>query len=197
MIAHSRVARKRLAKVPPIRKMPRTIRSLTGQNHGTSPTMPEMRPPRPGELAIELPDQFDASLYFIGRIRTPWKTLAECPKSTSLRRDVEATVEVDPRYILALKDVQLLSHLILLYWLDRSARNLVLQAPSHVPEPRGTFALRSPVRPNPIGLAVVELVKVDGSKLTIRNIDCLDGTPLIDIKPYHASSDSVPDARRP
>ena len=73
----------------------------------------------------------------------------------------------------------------------------MLQAPSHVPEPRGTFALRSPVRPNHIGLAVVELLKVEGPQLMIRNIDCLDGTPLIDIKPYFASSDSVPEARRP
>lgn len=159
--------------------------------------MPDMRPPRPGERAIELPGASDASLYFIGRIHTPWKTLAECPKGSLERRGVTATVALDPRYEAGLKDIGLLSHLILLYWLDRSRRDLILQAPSHVPEPRGVFALRSPVRPNPIGLAVVELVSVAGATLTIRNIDCVDGTPLLDIKPYFASSDSVPDARRP
>jgi tRNA-Thr(GGU) m(6)t(6)A37 methyltransferase TsaA len=159
--------------------------------------MPEMRPPRPGEIAIDLPGHFDASLYYIGRIRTPWTTLAECPKNTSARREVTGTVDLDPRYAAGLKDIGLLSHLFLIYWLDRSDRNLIIQAPSHVPEPRGVFALRSPVRPNPIGLAVVELVAVEGSRLTIRNIDCVDGTPLLDIKPYFSAIDSVPDARRP
>lgn len=159
--------------------------------------MPEMKPPRPGEVSIDLPEAFDASLYYIGRIRTPWQTLAECPKNTAAKREVTATVEVDPRYAQALKDIHLLSHLILLYWLDRSRRDLVLQAPSHVPEPRGTFALRSPVRPNPIGLAVVELVAVEGNTLKVRNVDCVDGTPLLDIKPYFASIDAVPEARRP
>jgi tRNA-Thr(GGU) m(6)t(6)A37 methyltransferase TsaA len=156
-----------------------------------------MRPPRPGERSINLPEAFDASLYFIGRIHTPWKTTGECPKNSAARREVLATVELEERYRQGLGGIELMSHLILLYWLDRSARNLIIQAPSHAPEPRGVFALRSPVRPNPIGLAVVELISVADTTLTIRNIDCVDGTPLIDIKPYFASTDSVPDARRP
>ncbi len=159
--------------------------------------MPDMRPPRPGERSINLPEAFDASLYFIGRIHTPWKTTGECPKNSAARREVLATVELEERYRQGLGGIELMSHLILLYWLDRSARNLIIQAPSHAPEPRGVFALRSPVRPNPIGLAVVELISVADTTLTIRNIDCVDGTPLIDIKPYFASTDSVPDARRP
>jgi tRNA (Thr-GGU) A37 N-methylase len=69
--------------------------------------------------------------------------------------------------------------------------------PAHLNRPRGTFALRSPVRPNPIALAAVELIGIEGSVLTVRNIDCIDGTPLIDIKPYFASIDSIPAARRP
>jgi tRNA-Thr(GGU) m(6)t(6)A37 methyltransferase TsaA len=156
-----------------------------------------MRPPRPGEVAIDLPGTFDAQLYFIGRIRTPWATVDQCPKNTAARRDVDATIELDDLYARGLKDIGLMSHLIVLYWLDRSARNLIIQAPSHALEPRGVFALRSPVRPNPIGLAVVDLIGVDGARLTIRNIDCVDGTPLIDIKPYFASTDSIPTARRP
>ena len=159
--------------------------------------MPDMRPPRPGEVPIQLPDAYDAQLHFIGRVRTPWKTPGECPKNSHVRRDAVATVELDPRYAQGLKDISLLSHLILLYWLHHSRRDLIIQAPSHAPEPRGVFALRSPVRPNPIGLAVVELISVEGPRLTIRNIDCADGTPLIDIKPYFTSTDSVPEARRP
>jgi tRNA-Thr(GGU) m(6)t(6)A37 methyltransferase TsaA len=156
-----------------------------------------MRPPRPGEIASDLPDTFDAHLYFIGRVRTPWASLEQCPKNTAARRDVDATVELDARYAAGLKDIGLMSHLILLYWLHQSARNLIIQAPSHAPQPRGVFALRSPVRPNPIGLAVVELVKAEGPLLTIRNIDCVDGTPLLDIKPYFTSTDCYPEARRP
>ncbi|MGQ0671664.1 MAG: tRNA (N6-threonylcarbamoyladenosine(37)-N6)-methyltransferase TrmO [Hyphomicrobium sp.] len=159
--------------------------------------MPDLRPPRPGERSIVLPETFDAEVYFIGRIRTPWRTTAECPKNSAARRDVTATVDLDPRYIEGLADIGLMSHLVLLYWLHLSRRDLVVQAPSHAPNPRGVFALRSPVRPNPIGLAVVELVSVEGPLLTVRNVDCVDGTPLIDIKPYFASTDSVPEARRP
>lgn len=158
--------------------------------------MSETAPARPGEVAITLPETPDAGLYFIGRIRTPWPTLRDCPKNTGERRDVTATVELDQRYVAGLKDIDRLSHLVLLYWLDRSRRDLIVQSPRHAPEPRGVFALRSPVRPNPIGLAVVELVAVQASRLIVRNIDCVDGTPLIDIKPYYASTDSVPDTQR-
>lgn len=151
---------------------------------------------RPGEVAIELPAQADAGVHFIGRIRTPFKTRQDCPKNTA-QSDAVGTVEVDPRYAAALTDVGLFSHLILLYWMDEARRDLVQQVPAHLGRPRGTFALRSPVRPNPIALAVVELVAVEGRRLTVRNVDCRDGTPLIDIKPYFASIDSVPGARRP
>jgi tRNA (Thr-GGU) A37 N-methylase len=70
-----------------------------------------------------------------------------------------------------------------------------VQAPRHYAEQRGTFALRSPVRPNPIAASVVKLVGLDGNKLSVIGLDCLDGTPLLDIKPYFASTDAVPDAR--
>lgn len=158
--------------------------------------MPEFKPPRPGEITIAPPDASDAGLAFIGRIRTPWPTPADCPKNVRERQET-GTVEVSEAYAQGLKDIEKFSHLILLYWLDKSRRDLIVQKPSHVTEPRGVFALRSPVRPNPIGLAVVELLKVEGNTLTVRNIDCADGTPLIDIKPYFASIDAVPDARRP
>ncbi len=159
--------------------------------------MPDLRPPRPGEIEIDLPETTDAELYFIGRVRTPWKTLAECPKNTAARKGIDARLEVDARFAAGLKDLELLSHVIVLYWLDQSRRDFIVQAPSHVREPRGVFALRSPVRPNPIGLAVAEVQAIEGNTALIRNIDCVDGTPLIDIKPYFSSMDSVPNAKRP
>ena len=77
--------------------------------------------------------------------------------------------------------------------MDQARRDLLVQAPRHG-DRRGTFALRSPVRPNPIAMSVVRLVRIEGTTLTVVGLDCLDGTPLIDIKPYFASSNSVPDA---
>lgn len=154
------------------------------------------RPPRPGEEAIELPEATDAGVYFIGRIRTPFVTRDDCPKN-GRESEAQAVIEVDPRFIDGLLDIERCSHLIVLYWMDEARRDLIRQVPAHLGKPRGTFALRSPVRPNPIALSVVELLKVEGNRLTIRHIDCRDGTPLIDIKPYFASTDSVPDARRP
>ena len=149
---------------------------------------------REGEIAIALPENFDAGIYFIGRIRTPWKTRAECPKNG--RESTEpCTIELDARYAQGLKDVETTSHLLVLYWMDKARRDLILQAPRHYATQRGTFALRSPVRPNPIAASVVKLVKVDGTRLTVVGLDCLDGTPLVDIKPYFASTDAVADAK--
>ena len=152
---------------------------------------------RPGELSVPLPDRYDASLYFIGRIRTPWTRRQDCPRNARVSREsgVVCTIEVDPRWERALPGVETCTHLIVLYWMDRARRDLVVQAPKHYGEGRPTFALRSPVRPNPIALAVVELRKVEGNRLEVVGLDCLDGTPLLDIKPYFASTDSIPDAR--
>jgi tRNA-Thr(GGU) m(6)t(6)A37 methyltransferase TsaA len=148
---------------------------------------------RDGEQAITLPDKFDAGLYFIGRIHTPWQTREACPKNAR-ESDALCTVEVDPRYAEGLKDLEGISHLLLLYWMDKARRDLIVQRPRHYNELRGTFALRSPVRPNPIAASVVRLVKVEGAKLSVIGLDCLDGTPLLDIKPYFASTDAVADA---
>ena len=78
--------------------------------------------------------------------------------------------------------------------MDKSRRDLVVQVPRHYNKPRGTFSLRSPVRPNPIAMSVVTL-KVEGTRLSVVGLDCLDNTPLIDIKPYFASTDAVPEPR--
>ncbi|MBI2716658.1 MAG: tRNA (N6-threonylcarbamoyladenosine(37)-N6)-methyltransferase TrmO [Rhizobiales bacterium] len=127
-----------------------------------------------------MPGQPDAAVYFIGRIRTPWKSRKDCPKNA---RESEAvcTVELDARWREGLTDVETCSHLVLLYWMDKAPRNLSLR----------TFALRSPARPNPIAMSVVRLVGIEGGTLSVVGLDCLDGTPLIDIKPYFASTDSL------
>jgi len=148
---------------------------------------------RPGEQAIELPAATDAGVYFIGRIRTPWTNRKNCPKNAR-ESDAACTVEIDARFAPGLKDVENCSHLVLLYWMDKAPRNLVLQVPGQYGEQHGTFALRSPARPNPIALSVVKLLKIDGNELQVVGLDCLNGTPLLDIKPYFASTDSVPDA---
>jgi tRNA-Thr(GGU) m(6)t(6)A37 methyltransferase TsaA len=148
---------------------------------------------RPGEIAVALPETFDAGVFFIGRIRTPWTRREDCPKNAR-GSDAECTIEVDPRYAAGLDGVAGCSHLVLLYFMHKARRDLLVQAPRHHPEPRGTFSVRSPVRPNPIAMSVVRLVRVEGTTLSVVGLDCLDGTPLIDIKPYFASVDSVPDA---
>ena len=148
---------------------------------------------RDGEIAVELPAQFDASLYFIGRVRTPWKRRDDCPKNA---RESEAicTLEVDPRWAQGLTGVETCSHLVVLYWMNRSRRDLVLQVPRTYDAGRGTFALRSPARPNPIAMSVVKLVGVEDTRLSVIGLDCLDDTPLLDIKPYFASTDAFADA---
>ena len=133
---------------------------------------------RDGEVAAELPENFHASLYYIGRIRSPWQHREDCPKNAR-ESDAVCTVELDPRWTEGLKDVATCSHIILLYWMDKSPRN---------------FALRSPARPNPIAMSVVKLLRIEGNKISVVGLDCLDGTPLLDIKPYFASTDSVPEA---
>jgi tRNA-Thr(GGU) m(6)t(6)A37 methyltransferase TsaA len=148
---------------------------------------------RPGEVAIPLPGSFDAGLYFIGRIRTPWATRSACPKN-GRQTEATCTLDVDAPFAEGLQNVEGASHLIVLYWMDEAARDLVLQRPRHAEGSRGTFSLRSPVRPNPIALSVVELLDRDGASLRVRGLDCRDGTPLLDIKPYYATTDSRPDA---
>lgn len=148
---------------------------------------------RPGEVAVGLPETFDAQLYFIGRMRTPWRRREDCPKNARESQSV-CTIEVDERWAPALADVETCSHLLVLYWMDQARRDLVIQAPRHYETARGTFSLRSPVRPNPIAASVVRLIKRQDRTLSVIGLDCRDGTPLLDIKPYYASLDAEPQA---
>jgi tRNA-Thr(GGU) m(6)t(6)A37 methyltransferase TsaA len=137
---------------------------------------------RDGELAVEMPEVKDAGLVFIGRIRTPWTSRLATPRQGRHDGPV-CRLEIFEPWVAAIKGVDFYSNLEVLYWLHESRRDIVLQSPKNNKSTRGTFSLRSPVRPNPIGTSIVQLVTVEGSTLVVRGLDCLDGTPLIDIKP--------------
>ena len=153
---------------------------------------------RPGEMTIT-PDPAalpgDATVVFIGRVRTPWRALADCPKNVRVARDAgaAAVLEIEPAYRPGLAGLQQVSHVVVLYWMDRSRRDVIVQIPRHATGPRGVFSLRSPARPNPIAMGVVPLLSldVDAGRLEIGMLDCLDGTPLLDVKPYVPTVDAI------
>lgn len=140
---------------------------------------------RVNEVAVAETSYDDAGLVFIGRIRTPWTFRLECPRQGRLDGPV-CRIEVFEPWIEALHGIRRYPSLEVLYWLDRSRRDLVRQSPANDGETFGTFAIRSPVRPNPIGTSIVKLVSVAGGVLEVQGLDCLDGTPLIDLKPDRA-----------
>lgn len=137
---------------------------------------------RPHELAVSPPQHFDAQLWFIGRIRTPWTRRGECPHRGDAQNGPDCRIELFEPWLPGLTGIEARERLQILYWMDQARRDLVLQNPKFGDNATGTFSLRSPVRPNPIASSVVALLAVEGPVLTVRGLDCLDGTPLLDIK---------------
>lgn len=137
---------------------------------------------RDNEVAVEVSSATDAGLVFIGRIGTPWTSRLECPRQGRLDGPACA-IEIFEPWVTALDGIEDFERLEVLYWLHESRRDLVKQSPANDGAVRGTFALRSPVRPNPIGTSIAKLVSREGSRLLVRGLDCLDGTPLLDLKP--------------
>ncbi len=158
---------------------------------------------REGEIALPFDpaDRADATIRFIGRVRSSWTERANCPRNMAAARETgqPASVVIDAPFREGLEGLERFSNAVILSWFDRAQRNLIVQKPRQATEAKGVFALRSPVRPNPVGLHVVRLVCVDleAGVIGIDAIDLLDGTPVIDIKPYFASTDAFPDALRP
>jgi len=115
----------------------------------------------------------------------------------------EGTIRLLPQFCLGLKGIEAFSHIIILYWAHlrdkKRERNTLLVFPRRheVKVETGVFACRSPTRPNPIGLCVVELIRVEECSLTVKGLDAFEGTPVIDIKPYIPRADSVPNAKAP
>jgi tRNA-Thr(GGU) m(6)t(6)A37 methyltransferase TsaA len=131
----------------------------------------------------------------IGIIHTPFRELENMPIQPSGAAGICGTVDLYPEYADGLKDLDGFSHLILLYHFHESRGYRLTVTPFLDSAPRGVFATRAPKRPNPIGLSIVRLVRIQGSTLDIENVDILDRTPLLDIKPYVPEFDHQQDCR--
>ena len=157
---------------------------MTGVNEGEGPrTIFNL-----GETPWTIPPQevCRTELTPIGTVRTPYRTTDAIPCCAAEKLSEEAIVEVFPEFAEGLADLDGFSHVILLVHLHeaRSTKLTVFPPVDDSGRPRGVFATRSPLRPNHIGLSIVELVRVEGTRLVVRGIDLLDRTPLLDIKPY-------------
>lgn len=137
---------------------------------------------RAGEVAVESPPPTDAGLVFIGRIRTPWTSRLKTPRQGRHDGPI-CRLEIFDPWKPALQGLERYASIEVIYWLHLSRRDIVLQTPKSSGATHGTFSLRSPVRPNPLGTSLVKLVGIEGSTVLVRGLDCLDETPLLDIKP--------------
>jgi tRNA-Thr(GGU) m(6)t(6)A37 methyltransferase TsaA len=132
----------------------------------------------------------------IGTLRTPWRRLEDCPRNGRQPDPPPVcSAVVLPQFVAGLRSLEGFSHLIVLYWLHLVEGPRLMFKPPFDPEPRGVFASRAPWRPNPIGVSVARFDGFAGTDtLQLRFLDCLDGTPLLDIKPYLPSTDAERDA---
>ena len=120
----------------------------------------------------------------IGAVRSPYTETGAIPKGLGAKHDVEGVIEVHPEFEPGLEDIEGFSHLYIIWIFHRSEGSDLIAYPPSDDRPHGVFATRSPQRPNPIGLSVVELLGREGTRLRVRGVDMLDGTPVVDIKPY-------------
>src|ERR1700693_2597626 len=123
----------------------------------------------------------------IGFVISPYKNASEIPKGLGAKHEAEGVLKIMPEFEPGLTDIEGFSHLFVLWAFDRSQGFELLGTPPSDDRPHGVFATRSPRRPNPIGLTVVELLRREGPQLNVRGVDMLDGTPILDIKPYLSS----------
>lgn len=130
----------------------------------------------------------------IGVIHSSFKTKDEAPIQGAFQPDARASVEVFGEYAEGLQDIEGFSHIYLIYSFDRSGEIELVRHPFLDDEPHGVFATRHPCRPNGIGLTIVRLLQRERSRLEVAGIDVLDGTPLLDIKPYIPRFDCYPEA---
>ena len=123
----------------------------------------------------------------IGVVRSPFTDAKQIPKGLGAKHDVDGVLEIQPEYELGLTDIEGFSHLYVLWEFDRVQDFDLIANPPSDDKPHGVFATRSPRRPNPIGLTVVEVLRREGRAVHVRGVDMLDGTPILDIKPYLSS----------
>ncbi|MGB5849332.1 MAG: tRNA (N6-threonylcarbamoyladenosine(37)-N6)-methyltransferase TrmO [Ignavibacteriaceae bacterium] len=129
----------------------------------------------------------------IGFVRSPYKNLKEIPNQPHYAKDITGQVEIFPEYELGLKDLDGFSHLILVCHFHMSSEFRLQVVPSRETEIRGLFSTRSPNRPNPVGISIVRLKKIEKNILLISDLDILDGTPVIDLKPYVGEFEKLSD----
>lgn len=132
-----------------------------------------------------------ATLEFIGCIRTPYRTLEECPRNVDPCGPLCELV-IDTKLEEGLSGLAVGQEILVLYWFENVNRHTYVQEARNHGKRLGTFALRSPHRPNPIAVAVVKIENIDGKRVSVRGLDCLDGTPLLDIKPAIMNERSTP-----
>lgn len=168
------------------------------------------REPYPGirhgetTLAFDPAERVDAGVRFIGRIRTPWAR-GDCPRNVTSARERAAAeggrfrVELEDGFAPGLTGLDVGRGVFLIYWMHQARRDLITQAPRHVEGTRGTFALRSPNRPNPLAMCAVTITAIDplAGWFEVDAVDCFDGTPLVDIKPWTAAVDTPAEALKP
>ncbi len=130
----------------------------------------------------------------IGIIRSPFTSVESMPVQPVSDQSARGVVEINSAYQEGLKDLEGFSHLILIYHFHKARAPSLTVTPFLDTQARGLFATRAPSRPNPIGLSIVELLTVEGNRLSVAKLDILDGTPLLDVKPYVPEFDSRPDA---
>jgi len=123
----------------------------------------------------------------IGVVRSPYTDKAQIPKGPGARHEAEGTLDIRPELEAGLTDIEGFSHLYVVWVFHRAEGYDLLAAPPTDSQPHGVFATRAPRRPNPIGLTVVRLLRREGPRLHVRGLDMLDGTPIVDIKPYLSS----------
>ena len=123
----------------------------------------------------------------IGFVSSPYKETGEVPRGLGAKHDVDGTLKILPQFEAGLTDIEGFSHLIVLWEFDRSQGFQLLGMPPSDNRQHGVFATRSPYRPNPIGMTTVELLRREDANLYVRGVDMLDGTPILDIKPYLSS----------
>ena len=132
-----------------------------------------------------MPDLFTARA--IGYVRSPHKSTEQVPKGLGAKHEAEGVLEVLPEFEAGLTDIEGFSHLFVLWMFHRSEGFELMGKGPADDRPHGVFATRSPYRPNPIALSAVELLRRDGPRLHVRGVDMVDGTPILDIKPYLSS----------
>ncbi len=124
----------------------------------------------------------DATLKSIGYISTPYKTIDDCPKNIDFDGPLCKLI-INDEFKEGLLGLQQGQNILILYWFENTDRKLMIQEKNTSDELKGTFAIRSPHRPNPIGAAVLPIESIENGVVTVKGLDCLDGTNLLDIKP--------------